>query len=568
MLLHQRLVGQTAGANAGVQSATGTICEHTAASLEALDKNTVVDATPIFFNGINGCPYAGLTPCISQARAKAFLSEVEETLLLGMVAEAKDIGVHPVVQLGEWGYAVSERRGRTCELDWAHVKYDKGDGKGKGKGKGASRRITAARGLMCKANRGGPCSEYERKNRKCFHTLVVALALWQEEGMRDEGLGVGQVDVDGGRIPDGTPRTAQKMLDKDAPAYRKGLANCLNTMSVYKFPENLPFGLRRRGATTNANASITYTTSQKTCSGCGRDFPTENQHTVVATRLTEGPGMSKVNVHTNECGRAASTDWPVTTGGRLVCSTTTTATWWSCLSCTDAWRRSPGVRSISAFFETFLDPLAGDLVWIKANPDLSKRFANGTNLLNVLNNIFLAFLALIDHTFEFRCWMWGEFPPILTFDACMKIACNFVTLGQVIASRPEQDINTDLVMNLLQLSMVSPAWFGGTRVQFVVGAGETVGNAPAWVSPDIRLSEIFHKTQRGVLQGSNNTAFIEQGNGALLVERLEGKAIGDLSGMDVAILKGHMKACWPDGGVSKFSTKEPMVSILQQLHSF
>ncbi|CAM9827162.1 unnamed protein product, partial [Ectocarpus sp. 6 AP-2014] len=82
--------------------------------------------------------------------AKAFLSEVEETLLLGMVAEAKDIGVHPVVQLGEWGYAVSERRSRTCELDWAHVKYDKGDGKGKGKGKGASRRITAARGLMCK----------------------------------------------------------------------------------------------------------------------------------------------------------------------------------------------------------------------------------------------------------------------------------------------------------------------------------------------------------------------------------------------------------------------------------
>lgn len=150
MLLHQRSVSQTAGANAGVQSATGAICEHAAASLEALDKNTVVDATPIFFNGINGCPCAGLTACISQARAKAFLSEVEETLLLGMVAEAKDIGVYPLVQLGEWGYAVSERRSRTCELDWAHVKYDKGDGKGKGKGKGASRRITAARGLMCK----------------------------------------------------------------------------------------------------------------------------------------------------------------------------------------------------------------------------------------------------------------------------------------------------------------------------------------------------------------------------------------------------------------------------------
>ncbi|CAM9467970.1 unnamed protein product, partial [Ectocarpus sp. 8 AP-2014] len=150
MLLHQRSVSQTVGANAGVQSATGAICEHAAASLEALDKNTVVDATPIFFNGINGCPHAGLTACISQARAKAFLSEVEETLLLGMVAEAKDIGVYPLVQLVEWGYAVSERRSRNCELDWAHVKYNKGDGKGKGKGKGASRRITAARGFMCK----------------------------------------------------------------------------------------------------------------------------------------------------------------------------------------------------------------------------------------------------------------------------------------------------------------------------------------------------------------------------------------------------------------------------------
>ncbi|CAN0402971.1 unnamed protein product [Ectocarpus sp. 12 AP-2014] len=140
MLLHQRSVSQTAGANAGVQSATGAICEHAAASLEALGKNTVVDATPIFFNGINGCPYAGLTACISQARAKAFLSEVEETLLLGMVAEAKDIGVYPVVQLGEWGYAVSERRSRTCELDWAHVKYA---------------RVTARARARARARRGG-----------------------------------------------------------------------------------------------------------------------------------------------------------------------------------------------------------------------------------------------------------------------------------------------------------------------------------------------------------------------------------------------------------------------------
>ncbi|CAB1098302.1 unnamed protein product [Ectocarpus sp. CCAP 1310/34] len=341
------------------RSATGAICEVADASLEALGKNTVVDATPIFFNGINGCPYAG-----------------------------------------------------------------------QGQGQGRIEEDHCCPGLDVQANQRGPCSEFEKKDRKCLHTLVVTLALWQEEGMRDEGLGVGQVDVDGGRIPDGTPRTAQKMLDKDAPACRKGLANCLNTMSVYKFPENLPFGLGRHGAITNANASITCTTSQNTCSGCGRDFPAENQHTVVATRLTEGPGMSKVNVHTNECETCgihglASENWRET--GLFNYNNSYLVELSILYRCLEAFTRG---TTISAFFETFLEPLASDLVWIKANPDLSNRLANGTNLLNVLNNIFLAFLALIDHTFEFRCWMWVKFPPILTFDACMKIACNFVTLGQ------------------------------------------------------------------------------------------------------------------------------------------
>ncbi|CAB1097851.1 unnamed protein product [Ectocarpus sp. CCAP 1310/34] len=247
--------------------------------------------------------------------------------------------------------------------------------------------------------------------------------------MRDDGLGVGQVDVDGGRVPDGTPRTAQKMLDKGAPAYRKGLANCLNTMSVCKFPEDLPFGLGRRGATTNANASITYTTSQNTCSGCGRDFPTENQHTVVATRLTEGPGMSKMNVHENECETSAihglaSDNWRET--GLFNYNKSYLVELFILCRCLEAFTRG---TTLSAFVETFLEPLASDLVWIKANPDLSKRLANGTNLLNVLNNIFLAFLALIDHAFEFRCWMWGSFRRSSLY-ACMTIACSLVTLGQ------------------------------------------------------------------------------------------------------------------------------------------
>ncbi|CAB1102259.1 unnamed protein product [Ectocarpus sp. CCAP 1310/34] len=230
--------------------------------------------------------------------------------------------------------------------------------------------------------------------------------------------------------------------------------------------------------------------------------------------------MSKVNVNTNGCATCgihglASDNWRET--GLFNYNNSYLVELSILYRCLETFTRG---TTKSAFFETFLEPLASDLVWSKANPDLAK--------------------DKIDPVFE---------------------------VGLLVtASRPEHDVNTDLVMNLLQLSIVSPAWFGGRRVQLVVGAGETVGNAPAWVSPDIRLSEIFHKTQRGVMQGRNNTAFVEQGNGSLLIGRLEGKAIGDLSGMDVATLRGHMKACWPDGGFQ--GTKESMLSILQQLHSF
>lgn len=60
---------------------------------------------------------------------------------------------------------------------------------------------------------------------------------------------------------------------------------------------------------------------------------------------------------------------------------------------------------------------------------LKPRLTTGTNLFYMLTNIFLSFLVLVDFTFEFRCWLWGKFPQIVTFDGCMKVACNFVSKG-------------------------------------------------------------------------------------------------------------------------------------------
>lgn len=187
---------------------------------------------------------------------------------------------------------------------------------------------------------------------------------------------------------------------------------------------------------------------------------------------------------------------------------------------------------------------------------LNPRLATGTNLLNTLKNIFLAFLALVDFTFEFRCWLWGKYPQIITFDGCMKVACNFVTKEQVAASRPAQTIDTDHLTILLKLSLLSPICFGGVRVQFVVGAGESVGSSPAWVSPELRVSERFHKSQRGVLEDDDDDAdldFVKAGNGALLVEILEAKKSGidNVSALKKAELKELVKACWPDGGTAK-----------------
>lgn len=113
----------------------------------------------------------------------------------------------------------------------------------------------------------------------------------------------------------------------------------------------------------------------------------------------------------------------------------------------------------------------------------------------------------------------------MNFDGCIKLATNFVTNKQLMASRPpEQTIDNYLFLVLLKLSLVSPIFFAGKRVQFVVGAGETVGSSPVWVGPGNQLSERFEKSQRGSLQNESDS--IKDGNVAALVEWLTDKTKG------------------------------------------
>lgn len=164
--------------------------------------------------------------------------------------------------------------------------------------------------------------------------------------------------------------------------------------------------------------------------------------------------------------------------------------------------------------------------------------------MNLLKDAFLAFLAVTDFLFESRCWQWGNYPQIVLFDACMELPCDFVTEEQLTALRPELAVDSDFVMILLKLSLVSPIYFDGVRVQFMLGAGDTVGNSPAWMSPANRVSERFCKTPRGSLQDAVRD-IVKDGNGALLVERLaaRGKEIGDVDSMGLMALQSVLVGC-------------------------
>lgn len=131
-------------------------------------------------------------------------------------------------------------------------------------------------------DRGNPCTEYTTGQRRCVHTLLVALALWGAQGRASGGLYAGEevVGGDGDNGAGGTQRTAQEQLDENPGKYFKGLVNCLNHTSTYRFPEHLPLGMPPAAKGTDTP----YTASQEKCSGCGGEF--NLVETVPATRIT------------------------------------------------------------------------------------------------------------------------------------------------------------------------------------------------------------------------------------------------------------------------------------------
>ena len=77
-----------------------------------------------------------------------------------------------------------------------------------------------------------------------------------------------------------------------------------------------------------------------------------------------------------------------------------------------------------------------------------------SGLYNSLKDAYLAFEALTDHPFEYRCWLWGKYPQIVTYDGCMKLSTNYVTREQAEASRLQMSIDVDLITVLLELSIL------------------------------------------------------------------------------------------------------------------
>lgn len=129
----------------------------------------------------------------------------------------------------------------------------------------------------------------------------------------------------------------------------------------------------------------------------------------------------------------------------------------------------------------------------------------------------------------------------MTADACVKLATNFLTKKQANVSRPEKAIDNDGMMFSLKLSLVSPVFFGGVRVQFVTGAFEATGQSHFWTGPGNRLSETFLRSQRGSLQGVSRE--FKDGERAKLMDALaeKGGGIGAVDTMQNEELKEIFK---------------------------
>lgn len=154
----------------------------------------------------------------------------------------------------------------------------------------------------------------------------------------------------------------------------------------------------------------------------------------------------------------------------------------------------------------------------------------------MFKNAFLAFLALVDFPLEFRCWMWGKFPQIVTCDAIMKLATNYATKTQIAKSRPAGTSDMDKGVILDKLCAVSPIHFKGVRVRFVVGTAEATGHCPMWVSPGNRRSELFHVSKRGKEENETPVDFTSE-----QADKFEGWLKEQTNGMDAVDGLGYVQ---------------------------
>ena len=123
-------------------------CRHALAGFSFLREKRTKTATKVGFGGPQGVLLGTVEQRIKDAANRRFLSQEEKKSMLAMVLLAKNAGVYPVVKIGGTGvYAVFDRRSRTNEHSWAHVKYDNP------LSSGWSRRLSEERRLFCKVSR-------------------------------------------------------------------------------------------------------------------------------------------------------------------------------------------------------------------------------------------------------------------------------------------------------------------------------------------------------------------------------------------------------------------------------
>lgn len=148
--------------------------------------------------------------------------------------------------------------------------------------------------------------------------------------------------------------------------------------------------------------------------------------------------------------------------------------------------------------------------------------------------------------------MWGNCPPIVTADACVKMANNFMTKSLAESSRKATAIDQDLMTWCLKLSLVSAVFFY-ERAQFVLGALEAKGVSPCWSAPANRRSETVQKTERAVLRRRSRE--FQAGEREKLVtalnEHQEGGGVSLVDGMQVNQLKELHKTVFGTRGSSR-----------------